>query len=196
MYHKKEQADTQTQDDFAIMLEACEHMARIVRDLTSFARQSKGEIALLSMNDVIQSTLRFGHILLTKNKIKVVSDYAAQLGHIQGNKSQLQQVVLNIISNARDAMPDGGTFTIRTYMEQDPERVSAEFTDTGCGMSEDVRQRIFEPFFTTKGPGRGVGLGMSVSHGIITDHNGEIIVASALRQGTTFRISLPVGKAG
>ena len=195
MYHKKEQADTQTQDDFAIMLEACEHMARIVRDLTSFARQSKGEIALLSMNDVIQSTLRFGHILLTKNKIKVVSDYAAQLGHIQGNKSQLQQVVLNIISNARDAMPDGGTFTIRTYMEQDPERVVAEFTDTGCGMSEDVQQRIFEPFFTTKGPGRGVGLGMSVSHGIITDHNGEISVASALQQGTTFRISLPVGKA-
>jgi len=111
---------------------------------------------------------------------------------VAGDPSEIREALINIILNALDAMPDGGQVTLGTAVEGD--RVLISITDTGVGMSEDVRQRIFDPFFTTKGE-RGTGLGLSVVYGIISRHNGEIDVQSRLGRGTTFTLKFPMGSA-
>jgi signal transduction histidine kinase/CheY-like chemotaxis protein len=119
---------------------------------------------------------------------------AAPTPAIAGDPSEIREALTNIIFNALDAMPDGGRITLRTGVEGD--RVVCVVTDTGVGMSEDVRQRIFDPFFTTKGE-RGTGLGLSVVYGIVTRHNGEIDVQSRPGQGTTFVLRFPAdGEVG
>jgi PAS domain S-box-containing protein len=110
---------------------------------------------------------------------------------VAGHPEELREVFTNLLSNALDAMPTGGSFRVRARTHDDTVVISAE--DTGCGMSEDTRRRIFEPFFTTKGP-RGNGLGLAVTWGIIQRHQGTIDVASAIGEGTRFTISLPAGK--
>jgi CheY-like chemotaxis protein len=110
---------------------------------------------------------------------------------VAGHPEELREVFTNLVSNALDAMPTGGSFRVRARTHDDTVVISVE--DTGCGMSEDTRRRIFEPFFTTKGP-RGNGLGLAVTWGIIQRHQGTIDVASAIGEGTRFTISLPAGK--
>lgn len=125
---------------------------------------------------------------------------------IMADPNQITQVLLNLSVNARDAMPDGGTITIKTLVSQEEgfqepaelkaERyVCVEVTDTGKGMDENIRSRIFEPFFTTKGIGQGIGLGLVVVYGIVKSHNGFIQVESQPMVGTTFRLHFPVHSA-
>ena len=108
---------------------------------------------------------------------------------VDGDKDQLQQVIVNLAINARDAMPEGGTLTVRTA-GRDGEAV-IEVADTGAGMGEEVRARIFEPFFTTKEKHLGSGLGLSVVHGIVERHGGRVEVVSAPGRGSHFRVFLP-----
>jgi len=110
-----------------------------------------------------------------------------------GDSTELREVVTNLILNAVDAMPEGGTLSLKT--EQDQSFVYLKVTDTGIGMSEEIKERVFEPFFTTKET-KGTGLGMSVAHNIISRHDGEIHVKSSPGQGSTFTIKLPKCKAG
>ncbi len=114
-----------------------------------------------------------------------------ELRLVRGDDRQLQQVILNLVVNAEHAMLGTATkrLAIRTTNESD--RVVMEITDTGTGMTPEVQKRIFEPFFTTKPEGRGTGLGLSVSYGIITAHRGTLDVSSARGKGSTFRLSLP-----
>ena len=106
---------------------------------------------------------------------------------------QIQQVFMNIIINAADAMAgDGGTLTIKTNMKDGMAEVS--FTDSGCGMPKEHLSKLFAPFFTTKETGKGTGLGLAISYGIIQSHNGEIDVESEVGKGSTFRIRLPIEK--
>ncbi|MBI4245725.1 MAG: response regulator, partial [Candidatus Rokubacteria bacterium] len=121
-------------------------------------------------------------------KNEVVVD-AAPTPAIAGDPSEIREALTNILFNALDAMPEGGTARLRTGVEED--RVFCTISDSGVGMSEDVRQRIFDPFFTTKGE-RGTGLGLSVVYGIITRHNGEVDVQSQPGGGTTFVLRFPV----
>jgi signal transduction histidine kinase len=108
---------------------------------------------------------------------------------------QLQQAVIILAENAIDAMPAGGTLTMRTLREGDEEySVVIEVSDTGQGIPEEIRERIFDPFFTTKEVGRGTGLGLAVCYGIVTEHGGRIGVESAVGRGSTFRIWLPATK--
>ncbi|MFH1654137.1 MAG: ATP-binding protein, partial [Pseudomonadota bacterium] len=184
--------------DIGVMLKASEHMAKIIKDLNSFARESKGEFEYieLNINDVIESTLSFSSYLLVKQSIEIIKDYGVDLFKVLGDKSQLQQVFVNIITNARDAMRDGGRFTVKTKNSDDKKYVEVSFSDTGAGIEKERLSKIFDPFYTSKKPGEGTGLGLSVSHGIIVAHMGKITVNSELGKGTQFIISLPALSGG
>jgi two-component system, NtrC family, sensor kinase len=126
---------------------------------------------------------------LTTSNIKVRRELAAQLPPVRGNENRLQQVFFNLILNARDAMPRGGWLTLATHA--DDEAVVIEVKDTGEGIRREDIKRIYDPFFTTKGMGRGTGLGLAVSYGIVQEHGGAIFVDSAPGKGTTFTVTLP-----
>ena len=117
-------------------------------------------------------------------------DLAERPISVDGDVGQLEQVLLNLVVNAADAMPEGGRLLIRTNIEENT--ATLEVSDTGSGMTNEVKARIFEPFFTTKEASKGTGLGLSVVHGIITAHGGHIDVQSVVGQGSTFRLVLPV----
>ncbi|HXT15287.1 MAG TPA: ATP-binding protein [Gemmatimonadaceae bacterium] len=166
--------------------------SQVVKDLLAFARRSEPQREPLDLNGVVQRTLRLRGYQLTSNKINVESDLANELPAVVGDARQLQQVCLNLVTNAIQAMATlgaGGTLFISTRREGP--HVVLEMRDTGPGIPEDARAHIFEPFFTTKGEGEGTGLGLSVSYGIVTAHGGTIEVPSTSSAGSTFRVSLP-----
>lgn len=172
------------------MVKAAEHMAKIINDLTAFARTSKNEFSELDVNKVIESTLSFSSQLLTRQDVEIVKNYSENL-YIYGDKSQLQQVILNIITNSKYAMPEGGEFIINTYNSKDQSKVYIEFEDNGEGIRKEDLDDIFAPFFTTKDQGEGTGLGLFVSKGIVENHKGEIEVDSKIGKGSKFTIVLP-----
>jgi len=194
-YRDKENKDSEAYNELSLMLKACKFMAKIIRDFGSFSRKSKGNFYDLNLNEVIEDTLSFSSGRLKQSGIKIIKEYENKLPVIQGDKTGLQQVVLNIVTNSCDAMPDGGMLTIKTFFSEDEDSVLMKFIDTGTGIKDDVLDKIFNPFFTTKGPGKGTGLGLSVSYGIINEHRGMICAESGSHGGTEFSISLPVGKA-
>ena len=126
---------------------------------------------------------------LESSKIKVRREMSDHLPRVRGNENRLQQVFFNLVLNARDAMPSGGWLTLATRAEDDA--VVVEVRDTGTGIRREDIKRIYDPFFTTKGIGRGTGLGLAVSYGILQEHGGAISVDSAPGQGTTFQVALP-----
>jgi signal transduction histidine kinase len=177
-------------ESMAIMHRAADHMLKIVSDFTMFARQDKEAFEELDVKEAIESLLEFGAYHLEKKSIEIRKEYQDGLV-VWGNKSRLQQVILNLISNAGHATPEGGTFTIRTRYLPAEEKILMEFADTGSGIDPKVLPKIFDPFYTTKPRGQGTGLGLSVSYGIIKRHNGSISAESTLGRGTTFSVLLP-----
>jgi two-component system NtrC family sensor kinase len=171
-----------------------ERAQRIVRNLLDFARESEIEAEAHRVQDVVEDTLRLASNQIKLSKVKVKGEVAADLPPIYGDRQQLEQVFLNIVLNALDAMPDGGTLSISCNNTQDRELVSVEFTDTGVGIPEQKISDVFNPFFTTKPGATGTGLGLSVSLGIIRQHGGDISVKSRVGKGTTFCVVLPVAK--
>ncbi len=165
----------------------------IVKGLLEFARPKEPEMNVVNLNDVINYSLGILEKQALFQNVKIRKEMDIKLPRIIGDASQLQQVFMNIIINAAEAMNGDGDLFIRTY---DDERgcVCAEVTDTGCGISKDNIQRIFEPFFTTKPVGKGTGLGLAISYGIIKRHNGDIKVKSEEGKGTTFIIMFPIAK--
>jgi signal transduction histidine kinase len=125
--------------------------------------------------------------------VQLHDEIADDLPKINGNHQGLQQVFLNLITNAVQAMPGGGDLTVHTSLEKD-NKIKVEVRDTGTGISEEDLPRIFDPFFTTKDVGKGTGLGLSVSYGIIKKHGGRITVKSKPGKGTTFDVILPISR--
>lgn len=164
---------------------------KIVRGLLSFARQHPPERKLSSINDLVESTLMFVQYELRTSNVEVKTEYARELPQVLADPHQLQQVFLNIVNNARQAMEGNAQGCLRVQTILVDGKVVASFTDTGAGISEANIKKLFTPFFTTKEPGKGTGLGLSVSYGIIQEHGGEIQVTSEQGKGTTFRICLP-----
>ncbi|RQR53891.1 histidine kinase [Burkholderia sp. Bp9140] len=165
---------------------------RIVQDLRDFSRPGSGEWSVVDIHSGLESTLNVVH-----NELKYKADIVRAYGdvpHVECIPSQLNQVFMNLLVNAAHAIPERGVITIRT--SSDGEQVSIAISDTGTGMTPDIVRRIFDPFFTTKPVGQGTGLGLSVSHGIIERHRGAIDVTSAPGRGTTFRIRVPIRRAG
>ncbi len=161
----------------------------IVQSLLDFARQGKPMLKRVNINDVIEAAAELMAHQLNSDNIEVVKAYAPDLPPVLGDANKLQQVFLNIIQNAYQAMPDGGQLRIVSRAVGD--EVHAIFSDTGVGIPPENLKRIFDPFFTTKEVGQGTGLGLSVSYGIVEQHGGTIEVESKVGEGSTFIVKLP-----
>jgi hypothetical protein len=163
--------------------------AKIVNNLLNFARSGGAEFEALDVNRLLHDVISLLEHQLERAKVKVRKELAEELPRVRGNENRLQQVFFNLILNAKDAMPSGGWLTLATSADDDT--VVVEIKDTGVGIRREDIKRIYDPFFTTKGMGRGTGLGLSVSYGIVQEHGGAIFVESAPGQGTTFQVALP-----
>jgi two-component system NtrC family sensor kinase len=162
----------------------------IILDMLKFARAHTEEFHDIHLSETVRQTLVFLEKQLARSNVKVAADLPENLPFIRGNGLQMQQVFTNLILNAAQAMPGGGTLKIRTRRKGNV--LEAEFVDHGTGIGPDHLHRIFEPFFTTKPVGEGTGLGLSVSYGIVKHHGGEIRVASEPGKGSTFTVILPL----
>ena len=163
--------------------------------LLAFSRSgSDAELQRGSLRGTIEGVLALVEEEYKLDNIKIVRDWCGELVEMQYDPDKIRQVYLNLIHNAKHAMPDGGTITVGCASANNGGKDYHQFTfsDTGTGMSEEVRLKIFEPFFTTKPEGEGTGMGLSVIHGIVEEHGGKIRVESEEGKGTTFTISLPV----
>lgn len=164
---------------------------QIVTRLLEFSRQSLGDKVPVEVNEIITRCVELvSHQVLFHN-IEIDRHLAPGLPHIFGNAGELQQVFTNLLLNAADAMSGRGKIFIASRPDPQAEGVVLTFTDTGCGISPDIRDKMFEPFFTTKPPGKGTGLGLSIVYGVIQRHGGTIEVDSHPGGGTTFTLRLP-----
>lgn len=163
--------------------------SKIINSLLNFSRSGGIEFEALDVNKLVGDVLSLLEHQLETARVKVRKELAADLPRVRGNENRLQQVFFNLILNARDAMPSGGWLTVATRSDEDT--VVVEVSDTGVGIKKEHVKRIYDPFFTTKGLGRGTGLGLSVSYGILQEHGGAIFVESAPGKGTTFQVALP-----
>jgi len=196
--------NSQVKQNAELILKAGEQAATLTKQLLAFSRKQMMQPKVLDMNELvldIENLLR----RVIGERFDVITQRDATDGRVRADPSQVEQVVLNLGVNARDAMPTGGTLIIRTanvQLDQNRAReigaqtpagdyVELSVTDTGCGMDEETKSRIFEPFFTTKGPGKGTGLGLATVYGIVRQSGGAISVESEVDKGSTFRLYLP-----
>lgn len=189
------------------MKKATERAVSLTRQLLTFSRRQVVQPKIIDVNKTIKELSKMLNRLIGEH-IELITNFDPDLWRINVDPSQFEQIVLNLIVNARDAMPEGGELTIETeqikldknYQRFHPDVKPGDYvlikvSDTGVGMSEEVQQRIFEPFFTTKEKGKGTGLGLATVYGIIKQNNGHITVQSELGKGTTFSVYLPAIKA-
>jgi PAS domain S-box-containing protein len=186
------------------IIDAGERATHLTKSLLTFSRRQVPDIKLADVNDIVSSIGKMLSRIIGED-IKLRTTLSEKELMVMADHGQIVQVLMNLATNARDAMPDGGVMTIRTeQIELDGEFIKAHgygnpgeyalitVTDTGKGMSEAIRERIFEPFYTTKEMGKGTGLGLAIVYGIVKQHNGYINVYSEPGMGTTFKIYLPM----
>ncbi|MGB8169290.1 MAG: response regulator [Chthoniobacteraceae bacterium] len=194
--------DREAREHAALIHQAGEQAAGLTRQLLAFSRKQLLQPRLIDLNAVVCNLQRLLQRIIGEH-IEISTEPRSATGCVRADPGQIEQVVINLGVNARDAMPRGGRLTIRT-MDAELGEVTAEVnlpagryvaievTDTGEGMDHETRARIFEPFFTTKGPGKGTGLGLATVYGIVKQSGGEIVVESERGVGSTFRIYLPM----
>ena len=175
-----------------IIVTQAERVANLVGGLLSFSRHSQLHIGDINIRELLGTALDLVHFRTANGGVRVVTEIPAFLPPVQGDASRLTEVFVNLLTNALDAMPKGGTLTLRAMHCAEDGAVRVEVQDTGSGIAPEDLLRIFDPFFTTKAPGRGTGLGLSISHGIVKDHGGEIWAQSEPGVGTTIVVSLSV----
>lgn len=172
-----------------------ERATNIVNNLLNFSRTGNAaEFTELDIRRVLDDTMQLLEPQLRGNQIRIVRDYDPDAPLVFGNAGKLQQVFTNLLLNARDAIPAGGAIKITTLPAEEHSLV-IEISDTGMGIAPENVVKIYDPFYTTKGVGRGTGLGLAVSYGIVQEHSGHIGVESSPGRGTTFRITLPTANA-
>lgn len=186
-------AQTPTTDSKFTILEKIKRQtlraSEIVNNLLNFSRTGNVEFGELDINKVLEDTIQLLEPQFRNTQISLERAYGEDLPSTIGNPSKLQQVFMNLLINARDAMPQGGQLTILTQYREGS--IMIEVADTGIGIAADNIAKIYDPFFTTKGVGQGTGLGLAVSYGIIQEHKGRIFVESKPGEGTCFHIKLP-----
>lgn len=181
---------TQAARDIEKIESASLHAREVVKKLLVFARQTPQQKAAVNLSQVVEEGLYFLESRCAKAGIKLIKSLANDLPDITADKSQLYQVLVNLVVNAIQAMPEGGTIAIKTSRQD--RSILLSVSDTGVGIEEDILDKIFVPFFTTKDIDEGTGLGLAVVHGIVTAHKGAVSVTSTLGEGTKFTVSIPV----
>lgn len=193
---RKVEGGTHLERDLQLIEREALRCKTIVENLLKFARKDKIRLEAVDMNQVVKDTIAIVRHQLVVHDVKVESLLVEDVPYIIGNANQLQQVLMNLMINAQQAMEgQAGSVAVSTRLTQG-DRVEVKVSDTGPGIPEDKQQRIFEPFFTTKPGGKGTGLGLSVSYGIIKEHKGDIHVESQPGEGCTFVITIPIVKEG
>lgn len=181
-----------TRKNLQLITQQAERIAELVRGLLTFSRQTQMHTRDVDLRKLLNTSLDLVGYRMRETGISVRREIDPRLPHIRGDASRLTEVMVNLLANAIDAMPNGGVLAIRAA-EANAGEVRVEVADTGEGIPPERLPRIFDPFFTTKEPGRGTGLGLSITHGIVKDHGGEIWAQSEPGKGTTFVISLNAG---
>jgi two-component system NtrC family sensor kinase len=188
---RKLKGNPELQRELELIVRETTRVSTIVRGLLDFARESKPQKRPCNINELILHTLSLVEHQSVFHDIRIVKNLDPQVAMILLDANQIQQVFMNVLLNAADAMPAGGTLTITSTMAPEDSFVQVRFADTGSGIPEKNLHRIFDPFFTTKADKKGTGLGLAVSYGIIERHRGHIEVQSQEGKGTTFTIKLP-----
>ena len=187
--------DSPLQKNMQIIEKETRRCKSIIENLMKFARAEKAEFASVNVNNAVENALAIVNHQLSMNRITISTNFAHDLPSVFGNTNQLEQVVMNILINAQQAMK-GNTGEVNVVTKYSKSNyVEICIKDTGPGISPDIQSKIFEPFFTTKQAGEGTGLGLSVSYGIIKEHQGDIQIISSPSNGTLFTITLPALKS-
>ncbi len=182
--------EAETREMLRLISTQIERISQVLRDMLDFARQRPPARAPLDLARVVESSLRLAAFDKGFKRLKVTTDFGGRVPTVSADPDQLQQVFLNLMLNARDAMPEGGELRVALSFDEEAREVSVEFEDNGHGIPEDVLPHVFDPFFTTKRAG--AGLGLAVCYGIVTAHGGRVSVESGGGlPGTTVRVALP-----
>jgi two-component system NtrC family sensor kinase len=191
-------SDEQTSKKLHVLMREAQRCRKIVQNLLSFARSREPEQISLSLNEVIESVLALMRYQLRVDGVEVRAELSPELPAIKGDTHQLQQALVNLLTNAKQAIlqaAESGSIDLHTFLAKDG-AVRLEVRDSGPGVPEGIRAKIFDPFFTTKSEGSGTGLGLSLVYGIVTSHGGVIEYQPGESGGGAFLITLPAGKAG
>ncbi|MEK6590266.1 MAG: ATP-binding protein, partial [Nitrospinota bacterium] len=196
--------DDKARSSLRIVENSARKAGQIVSKLLSFSRTANFEIRPVNVNDVIKDAVELCNTMSRNRKVQITMNINKNIPFIHADSNQMEQVLMNLLVNAMDAMPDGGIITISTefinlekrdshiHQVLNPGRyILMKVTDTGSGIPEEIKDKIFNPFFTTKGHGKGTGLGLAMVYGIIKEHRGIVNVKTKLGEGTTFEIYLP-----
>jgi PAS domain S-box-containing protein len=179
-----------------IVSDEVERMGNLVGNLLQFSRRTHRQISTVDLQDEIDKSLELVEYHMRSNRIQIALDYAEELPMLQVDRQQLRQVFLNLLTNATDAMKDGGTLTVRAKAAPgNNNRARIEFIDTGAGIEPANLEKIWDPFFTTKPEGKGTGLGLAICRRVIEEHQGSIAIESELGQWTKITIELPTSGA-
>jgi two-component system NtrC family sensor kinase len=192
------QSDADTKRGLEVILAESDRAARIVRNLLTFARKRHTTRTMVDLNQVVGETLSLRSYEQRVTNINVISALAAGLPQVFADPHQLQQVLLNLVINAEQAMLTAngrGTLVVRTWHDASTDKVVLEVNDDGPGIAEEVQSKIFDPFFTTKEVGKGTGLGLTVAYAIVKEHGGRIWVKGSEGSGASFFVELPTGEA-
>ncbi|MGA1844754.1 MAG: [Fe-Fe] hydrogenase large subunit C-terminal domain-containing protein [bacterium] len=181
---------SQTREDIQLIVNEAKRCKTIVSALLNFARQSRLVLKLTSIRNLLENVCHL--VGEEQGTVKVSIECSPDIPLVVMDNEQIKQVLLNMFTNAFDAMSDGGELKVRAHLSADEESVEIAISDTGTGIAEENIKKLFNPFFTTKQIGRGTGLGLAISYGIIKMHRGDIKVQSTLGKGTTFTIILPL----
>ena len=179
----------EAKEDLRVVRSQAERVASTVRSLLTFARPSPLSVQRVDLAQLVDEAVKLEVPRCRTAAVEIKCSSSGKIPSIQGDPDRLQQVLINVMNNAIDAMPQGGRLGIS--LANGGSQVVVDISDTGKGITEEDQARIFDPFFTTKPPGKGTGLGLAVSYGIIRDHGGEILVSSLPGRGSTFSIVLP-----
>jgi PAS domain S-box-containing protein len=192
-------ADDPNRPALQVIEQEVERMSTLVSNLLLFSRRGHKQISTVNLGEELTNSLDFIQYHLRSHNIHVVNDCATVLPTVQADRQQLHQVFLNLISNAGDAMPQGGTLTVRSrvgVMGGGQQAVVIEFSDTGAGIQPGDLPKLWEPFYTTKPEGKGTGLGLAICRRIVEEHHGTIEIETDAGRGTTVRITLPATDEG
>ena len=191
----QQELPAEVKDDLKVVRNQAERVATTVRGLLTFARPSPLRIQRVDLGRIVDEAIALETPRCKTAKVEIQRSATGKIPNIEADPDRLQQVLVNLMNNAIDAMPKGGRLSV-SIANGTGKDVMVNVSDTGVGISEEDQARIFDPFFTTKPAGKGTGLGLAVSYGIVRDHGGEIRVTSLPGKGTTFTVVLAVESNG